>query len=151
MNSRFWRSLSPARSVHFIALGIYFLSGTKFSWNEETDTCFNVEYMLLDRSFDFLGGYCLLPNGFYWLYERSCRPKNCNFIKKETLAQVFSCEFCKISQDTFSHRTPLVAASGYCKASGHKRCRMWLWHWFWRWRWFRTWWRWFWLKVVARH
>ena len=23
--------------------------------------------MLLDRSFDFLGGYCLLPNGFYWL------------------------------------------------------------------------------------
>ena len=23
-----------------------------------------------------------------------------------------------------SHRTPLVAASGYCKASGHKRCRM---------------------------
>ena len=26
----------------------------------------------------------------------------CNFIKKETLAQVFSCEFCKISKDTFS-------------------------------------------------
>ena len=26
----------------------------------------------------------------------------CNFIKKETLAQVFSCEFCKISKNTFS-------------------------------------------------
>ena len=25
----------------------------------------------------------------------------CNFIKKETLAQVFSCEFCKISKNTF--------------------------------------------------
>ena len=35
----------------------------------------------------------------------------CNFIKKETLAQVFSCEFCEISKNTFLHRTPLVAAS----------------------------------------
>ena len=26
----------------------------------------------------------------------------CNFIKKETLAQVFSCEFCEISNNTFS-------------------------------------------------
>ena len=25
----------------------------------------------------------------------------CNFIKKETLAQVFSCEFCKISKNIF--------------------------------------------------
>ena len=35
----------------------------------------------------------------------------CNFIEKETLAQVFSCEFCEISKNTFFHRTPLVAAS----------------------------------------
>ena len=35
-----------------------------------------------------------------------------NFIKKETLAQVFSCEFCEISKNTFLYRTPLVAASG---------------------------------------
>ena len=26
---------------------------------------------------------------------------NCNFIKKEALAQVFSCEFCKVSKNTF--------------------------------------------------
>ena len=38
-------------------------------------------------------------------------PKACNFIKKETLAQVFPCEFCEISKYTFFHRTPLVAAS----------------------------------------
>ena len=37
----------------------------------------------------------------------------CNFIKKETIAQVFSCELCQISNMTFSHRTPLVAASGF--------------------------------------
>ena len=42
---------------NFIALVIYFLFGTKYSWNEGIDTCFNVEYMLLDRNFDFLGGY----------------------------------------------------------------------------------------------
>ena len=35
----------------------------------------------------------------------------CNFIKIETLAQVFSCEFCKISKNTFSYRTPQMAAS----------------------------------------
>ena len=41
--------------------------------------------------------------------------KACNFIKKETLAQVFSCEFCEISKSTFSYRTPPVAASELCE------------------------------------
>ena len=35
----------------------------------------------------------------------------CNLIKKETLAQVFSCEFCEVSKNTFPYRTPQVAAS----------------------------------------
>ena len=52
---------------NFIALGIYFLCGTKRFWNEKTDTCFNVWFVLLGRNFDFLGGYCLLPNVYYWL------------------------------------------------------------------------------------
>ena len=34
-----------------------------------------------------------------------------NFIKEETLAKVFSCEFCEIFKNTFFHRTPLVVAS----------------------------------------
>ena len=34
----------------------------------------------------------------------------CNFIKKETLAQLFSCDFCEISKNTIFYRTPLVAA-----------------------------------------
>ena len=37
--------------------------------------------------------------------------------KKEALAQVFSCEFCEISKNTFLHRTPLVAASANSKVS----------------------------------
>ena len=55
----------------------------------------------------------------------------CNFIKKETLAQVFSCEFCKISKNTFFYRTPPVAASVlisplYCPIEG-VFCRHVLW------------------------
>ena len=38
--------------------------------------------------------------------------KACNFIKKESLAQVFSCEFCEIFENPFFYRTPHVAASG---------------------------------------
>ena len=38
-------------------------------------------------------------------------PEPCNFFKKETLVQVFSCKFCEISKNTFVHRTTLVAAS----------------------------------------
>ena len=32
-----------------------------------------------------------------------------NFIKKEPLAQVFSCEFCEISKNSSSYRTPLAS------------------------------------------
>ena len=35
----------------------------------------------------------------------------CNFIKKETLAQVLYCEFCEISKNTFSYRISPVATS----------------------------------------
>ena len=42
---------------------------------------------------------------------RMCSVKKVFLEKKETLAQVFSCEFCEIFKNTFSHRTPLVAAS----------------------------------------
>ena len=38
-----------------------------------------------------------------------------NFIKKETLTQVFSCEFCEIFENNFFYRTPSEAASGFSK------------------------------------
>ena len=51
------------------------------------------------------------------LSQQSCRLKAYNFIKKDSLAQVFSCEFCEISKNTFFYRTPPVAAS----VTGHLR------------------------------
>ena len=41
-------------------------------------------------------------------------------LQKETLAQVFSCEFCEISKNTFFYRTPLVAAAEQIKARRKK-------------------------------
>ena len=53
---------------NFIPLGICFIFGTKFSWNEGIDTCFNVECVLLRCGYFFfwrlLGGYCSLPNDY---------------------------------------------------------------------------------------
>ena len=37
-------------------------------------------------------------------------PNACNFIKKETPAQVFSCEFCEIFKNTYFYKTSPVAA-----------------------------------------
>ena len=45
------------------------------------------------------------------LPEVFCKKKvasACNFIKKESLTQVFSYEFCEISKNTFFYRTPPV-------------------------------------------
>ena len=43
--------------------------------------------------------------------ENTCARVSFQFIKKETVAQVFSCEYCEISKNTFFHRRPLIAAS----------------------------------------
>ena len=65
---------------NFIALGIYFIFGTKFPWNGGIDACFKIESVLLGRNFDFRGGYlvvlarylvvttgyCTLPGGEWW-------------------------------------------------------------------------------------
>ena len=45
------------------------------------------------------------------LFNKVAGPQACNFTKKETLEQVFSCEFCEIFKNTFFYRTPSVAAS----------------------------------------
>ena len=59
---------------NFIVLGIYFIFGTKFFWNEGIYTCFNVEFVLLGRNIDFLGGYwwLLLVTVGYCPTARSC-------------------------------------------------------------------------------
>ena len=45
------------------------------------------------------------------LFLLKLQAQACNFNKKETLAQVFSCGFCEISKNTILHRTSLMAAS----------------------------------------
>ena len=75
---------------------------------------------VLEKSFQFsinhiqdiTISYCLvtLLSMIEWNFLRQA----CNFIKKETLAQVLSCEFFEISKNTFINRTPLVTASVIC-------------------------------------
>ena len=47
-----------------------------------------------------------LPPEVFCKKRCSQKVSACNFTKKETLAQVFSCEFCEISKNTFSDITP---------------------------------------------
>ena len=52
-------------------------------------------------------------------HEKSCLEKfrkiqACNFIKKETLAQVFPCEFCQISKNVFFTEHLWATASEAC-------------------------------------
>ena len=43
--------------------------------------------------------------------------KACNFIKKETLAQVFSCQFCEISKNTLFTEHLRLTACGVTPSS----------------------------------
>ena len=45
----------------------------------------------------------------------------CNFIKKETMAQVISCKFYKIFKNTFFQITPPVVASAHAKCSPEEK------------------------------
>ena len=57
--------------------------------------------------------------------ENTCEAYN--FIKKESLAQAFTCEFCGNSKKTFFYRTAPVTASGMFKVNNRnsrKRCEV---------------------------
>ena len=43
------------------------------------------------------------------LWQRNLQALACNFIKKQTLAQVFSCEFCGISKDILTEHLRTAA------------------------------------------
>ena len=73
----------------------------------------------LMENFTFCAVLLLVPRGRRpWISSFRTSPPEmfykkgaCTFIKKETLEQVFSCEFCEIFKNTFSYRTPPVAVS----------------------------------------
>ena len=71
---------------NFIALGTYFIFGTKFSWNEVIDTCFNVECVLLGRNFRFLGGYLEVSDRYLMVTARCCSLPGtyCSLLKEST-------------------------------------------------------------------
>ena len=56
--------------------------------------------------------FCLRVLTAKQLYRNHTSAWACNFIKKETLTQVLSCQFCEIFKNIFLHKTPLVTASG---------------------------------------
>ena len=73
-----------------------------WQWSEAE----NVKKGVLKNFAKFTGKYL-----YQGLFFNLIKLQACNFIKKETLAQVFSSEFCKISKNTFFYRTPRVVAS----------------------------------------
>ena len=73
---------------------------------------FTRKHLCQSLSFDKVAG--LRPAT---LLKKKLLHEACNFTKKENLALVFSCEFCKISENTFSYKIPLVAASNNLNAA----------------------------------
>ena len=75
----------------------------------------SVKRVFLEILQKFTGKHCARVSFLIKLQASAC-----NFIKKETLTQVFSCKFCKISKKTFGYRAPPVAASTtqvlYCES-----------------------------------
>ena len=77
---------------------IVFLLEAKFGENRyERNSLWFVSFIICLKMFE----------KHLWKWHQAC-----NFIKRETLDQAFSCEFCKISKNIFFHRTPVVAAQG---------------------------------------
>ena len=70
----------------------------------ETRRCFSVDTLSWDVVCVYREPYSLswcdpcIECNVKFCFCRSNRPEDCNFIKKETLAQVFSCEICEISK-----------------------------------------------------
>ena len=59
------------------------------------------------------------------LFEWSCSVKAGNFIKKETLVRVFSCEFCEISKNNFLQDHLWTTASRHLKNDIYSEVRRW--------------------------
>ena len=84
-----------------------------------------MEYILSSERFDELMTITKKSPGVFLNISQNSRkntcdrvsflvmPQACNFIKKETLTQVFSCEFSKVFKNNIFYKTPPVAASDF--------------------------------------
>ena len=100
--------ISHFSALFLFAKEIFFKKLIFFWWIKEAvaHTC-SVKKLLLEISQKFVEKHLCQSIFFNKVADAAC-----NFIKKETLAQVFSCQFCEISKNSFFYRTPLMAASG---------------------------------------
>ena len=96
---------------------LFSFSNSVLYCQKQTTEVFCYKRLLLEISKNSQGNICARDSFLIKLQG--------NFIKKESLAQLFSCEFCKISKSTFSYRTPpgdwsclvfmVIDCSGYLK------------------------------------
>ena len=92
----FYRTPPMAASCYLIeVLFNAFLYNLKFLNKESVAQTCSVRNVFLEISQNSQGNTCA---GVYFLIKLQAA---CNFIKKETLAQVFSYEFCEISKNIF--------------------------------------------------
>ena len=70
---------------------------------------------VLENSTKFTGKHQYLS--LFFNKVTGLRPEGCHFIKKETLAKVFSCEFCEIFKNTFSPEQIRTTASDSHKST----------------------------------
>ena len=61
-----------------------------------------VSWTIIHLKMKYLKKETFIKKGLFWFFLQNYDDI---FIKKGTLTQVFSCEFCKISQSTFSYKT----------------------------------------------
>ena len=89
------------------------------TWRQYSSTNFIIT-CILSKTPEAVARRCSVKKVFLEISQKSQKNtcardsfliKACNFIKKESLAQAFSCEFYEISKNTYFYRTPLVAAS----------------------------------------
>ena len=71
-------------------------------------------FFLENKMVSFLSHNIFLKSDLCNFRVISWRVQSCNFIKKETLAQVCSCKFCKIFKNTFfTEHLRMTASAGY--------------------------------------
>ena len=90
----------------------------------DTKICFCHPYQLMKiQKLYFSNGYRYIRGIFHYSFPEAvvqmCSVKKV-FLEMSQNSQVFSCEFCEISKNTFSYRTPSVAASALRKLDSYK-------------------------------
>ena len=94
-----------------VSFGVPIKKAHKFEWYRKTCYRSSRQEVICEKSvlrnFKKFTGKHLCWNLFF---NKVSGLRPATFLKKETLAQVLSCEYCEISKNTFCYRTPAVAS-----------------------------------------